>query len=303
MKPEMLVTRGYPGSGKSTWAKNYVIESEEPAARLNRDDFRQMMFATSETTNSQESAVTVVEQTAAAALLKMGYTVVVDALNLRQRYINKWFEIAAAHDAHFHEIQFMSSPETCVMNLAHRDSAGGRYIAPEVVYDLAKKFPLDKLRPAELKSNAVPVPLNHEERQAPRAVLVDLDGTLAHNTSGRSFFGVEAAQRCGEDEVDETLRTILLKMQPTHKLIFMSGRTEDCRPETVKWLEKHNFYIPTLFMRQDGDTRPDAVVKLELFNTHIRGKYTPVLAFDDRNSIVKLWRDLGIKCFQVSEGY
>jgi hypothetical protein len=30
--------------------------------------------------------------------------------------------------------------------------------------------------------------------------------------------------------------------------------------------------------------------------------YNPTIAFDDRNQVVKKWRELGIKCYQVREG-
>ena len=44
--PTLHLTRGIPGSGKSTFAKQWVQEDPEGRVRINRDDLRGMMFAT-----------------------------------------------------------------------------------------------------------------------------------------------------------------------------------------------------------------------------------------------------------------
>ena len=55
-------------------------------------------------------------------------------------------------------------------------------------------------------------------------------------------------------------------------------------------------------MRATGDFRPDSVVKEEIYNNHIKDNYYVAGVFDDRDSVVKLWRDLGLTCFQVYYG-
>ena len=58
-----------------------------------------------------------------------------------------------------------------------------------------------------------------------------------------------------------------------------------------------------LEMRREKDGRQDAIVKRELFDTHILGKYYVEFVLDDRNQVVDLWRnDLGLTCFQVNYG-
>jgi hypothetical protein len=55
-------------------------------------------------------------------------------------------------------------------------------------------------------------------------------------------------------------------------------------------------------MRAAGDTRADAVVKRELFDAHIRDRYAVTAVFDDRDSVVAMWRGLGLTVFQVAYG-
>ena len=57
-----------------------------------------------------------------------------------------------------------------------------------------------------------------------------------------------------------------------------------------------------MFMRQDGDHRPDHVIKVELLAIVRAEIGDPIMVFDDRNSVVKMWRELGVPCAQVVEG-
>ena len=59
---------------------------------------------------------------------------------------------------------------------------------------------------------------------------------------------------------------------------------------------------PILFLRADDDFRPDDIVKKELLGDIKQRGFNPTLAFDDRDQVVKMWRGLGIECFQVREG-
>ena len=39
---KIILTRGIPASGKSTWAKQEVLKDPEHSIRINRDDLRNM---------------------------------------------------------------------------------------------------------------------------------------------------------------------------------------------------------------------------------------------------------------------
>jgi hypothetical protein len=55
-------------------------------------------------------------------------------------------------------------------------------------------------------------------------------------------------------------------------------------------------------MREYGDQRKDSIVKAEIFDQEIRGRYHVVAVFDDRDQVVRMWRSLGLTVFQVAEG-
>ncbi len=72
--------------------------------------------------------------------------------------------------------------------------------------------------------------------------------------------------------------------------------------KTAEWLNDHHFPIGELHMRKTGDRRKDAIVKGELFDANVRGRYNVLLVLDDRDQVVKYWRSLGLNCWQVNEG-
>lgn len=78
---ELIICRGLPASGKSTWAKAWVLEDAKNRIRVNRDDIRRMLGPY--WVPSREKLVTLYESLAVEHGLKEGYSVIIDATNLR----------------------------------------------------------------------------------------------------------------------------------------------------------------------------------------------------------------------------
>lgn len=88
------------------------------------------------------------------------------------------------------------------------------------------------------------------------------------------------------------------------EVVFMTGRPEKCRGDTMLWLSRHGLYVANsrLYMRPDGDYRDDTEVKLILLQELRRDGFEPVMVFDDRNKVVAMWRENGVPCAQVAIG-
>jgi hypothetical protein len=82
----------------------------------------------------------------------------------------------------------------------------------------------------------------------------------------------------------------------------VSGRMEQCRQETVAWLNRHGLDAVHLHMRPDGDYRPDDELKREIYEQEIRAGYLVTGVIDDRDKVVRMWRSLGLCVLQVAEG-
>lgn len=134
-----------------------------------------------------------------------------------------------------------------------------------------------------------------------RAVLVDIDGTLALRTGDRSPYDWD---RVGEDEPNPPVIEMvqIIKAAGRHRIILMSGRDESCRWQTEMWLDAQQVPYDELYMRTEKDNRKDSIVKEELYRQHVDGRYEVAFVIDDRKQVVSMWRGLGLSCFQVAEG-
>ena len=142
-----------------------------------------------------------------------------------------------------------------------------------------------------------------------KAIICDLDGTLALKHDGRSWYD---ASTCDLDNINEPVQLVLNMAQdynlgsPEFDIIFVSGRQEKDREPTQEFLEKYGFDGCPLFMRTTDDFRNDTIIKKELYEENIKGNYEILFVLDDRNSekcpVVDMWRELGLACFQVADG-
>lgn len=165
---------------------------------------------------------------------------------------------------------------------------------------MPKKKPYKKppLRNFNLKSRGPHY--KDQDSSLPHAIISDLDGTLAilHD---RSPYDCVA---CGSDKLNEPVADILKTYATIGiTIILFSGREEKSREETIKWLKRHEVPFNLLEMRADGDLRKDNIVKKDMYENHVKGKYFIKFVLDDRNQVVDLWRlDLGLPCLQVNYG-
>jgi len=137
-------------------------------------------------------------------------------------------------------------------------------------------------------------------RTLPKAVICDIDGTLAH-MNDRSPYDTS---KYHEDTKDNFIHNLfaLLTEHGTARII-VSGRSEDFREVTEQWLYDHGVSYKHLFMRPSGDTRNDRIIKRELYEKYIQPNYNVLCVLDDRNRVVDMWRnELHLRCLQVADG-
>lgn len=141
-----------------------------------------------------------------------------------------------------------------------------------------------------------------------QAVIFDIDGTLAHMTGRIERHGKRAApyldSDAHDDDVDDEVLFInnLIGQHASHRILIVSGRKDSSYNVLVKWLKDKGVIYDDIFMRQADDNRSDGIVKEEIFKTYIEPLYEVEIVFDDRDRVIKKWRELGLKCFQVEPG-
>jgi predicted kinase len=292
--------RGYPGSGKSTIARELL------GVVVGRDYLREQMFGKHVLDSDGEDAVTVAQQAQVRALLAAGRDVIVDDMNVNPRYLRDWAKVARDLGVRFHVYDVITDAETCVYRDYQRMLAGGRYVGADVIRRVAKSFPIAKWPTvtAKPKPTAKIKPYVPDPNRPP-VILADIDGTLAHMVD-RSPYDYS---RVSEDTVDECIRALVNRAwSEGTRVIVCSGRDSSCRKATKKWLADNGVLYDLLLMRPEGATDeggnklPDWIVKLDLFNEYVRDYFDVKYVLDDRTQVVQMWRELGLKCLQVAPG-
>lgn len=273
-------TIGLPASGKTTWAKSRVDKSPNRIKRVSKDEIWEMLD-NSHFSKDNENFVLDIQDMLIKAALENGKHVIVDSTNLspqqESRIRNLTDGLAVLEIVDFRHV----SVETCVK----RDLKRLNSVGEKVIRNMYNQFIAP---PRSLKPEYNP--------HLPDAIICDLDGTIAL-IGDRSPYD---AAKCEIDQVNEPVRSIL--DTSGKKIIFLSGRDDQFKPQTLAWLSKYNIYFDELHMRRSGDTRKDSIIKQEMYEQIILNKYNVAFVLDDRDQVVRLWRDLGLTCLQVDYG-
>lgn len=170
-----------------------------------------------------------------------------------------------------------------------------------------------------------------------KTIIVDIDGTLANIAHRRHYVASKpknwkafnAAMHL--DTLNEDVAWLVRRLwiseesnnlgnyDPYNRIILASGRGEESRQVTTDWLANYgilpevtdpNYVYPTyplftyerLYMRPAGDNRSDVIVKYEILQQMKKDGYSPYMAIDDRDGVVAMWRENGLRCLQVAKG-
>ena len=132
----------------------------------------------------------------------------------------------------------------------------------------------------------------------PAACICDIDGTLALRGE-RDIFDFA---RAGEDAICVPVRSVVyLAHDAGMQIIVCTGREDKYREVTEDWLRHWGVPYDQLLMRTTDDTRGDDVVKRELFEHHIAGRYDVQWVLDDRKRVKRRWVELGFFVFDCNQ--
>ena len=282
---KLILTKGLPASGKSTWAMDEVTKGNGSTVNICKDNLREMLHSNLHS-KGRESLVIKMQESMTDLALSEGKHVIWSDTNLNPVHIDRARNLFGKRATIVIEDSFLKvSVDECIL----RDSKRASPVGASVIKDQYNRW---------LKPEVVCTVLE-QDRSLDEVILVDLDGTLAIMRDRRPYDW----HLVGQDNLDETIAEIvrMFHKNGTH-IIVVSGRDSVCRDETTQWLYSNNIQYLELLMRPDGDSRNDAIVKEEIFNHFIRDKYYVKFVLDDRNRVVDKWRELGLKCFQVAPG-
>lgn len=296
---KIILTIGCPGSGKSTWAREFIAKNPG-FYNINRDDYRQSIMGHEERdeykyTKKKEGIVTYMQHDVANMILCQDATkgVIVSDTNLNPERRKVWEEFAKEL-GHQIEYKVFDVPWT---ELVKRNSKRG-----------TKAVPIDVLRSMYSRMREyLGLPVYKGTPGKPKAVIFDVDGTLAKMVD-RSPYDLE---KCDTDAINPMV-VELSKMYALmgYQIVVVSGRESGTEEDPTKYYRMTRKWVEDIAgvplvmqcQREQGDIRKDDVVKEEIFWKHIAPHFDVKLAIDDRNQVVEMWRRIGVECWQVASG-
>ena len=300
--PKLLILVGAPGSGKSTFAR-YFLRTEDNWVRVNRDDFRLMQFGDTLMSPFYEERITKMVEASVITLLKNHTNVIIDATNSSLRTLEDMVRTYTEYADISFKV-FDLSVEELVKRCDKRYEQIGKFIPKSAI-----EKHVTQLQYTKEKFDFKPIPRTVKEATLtyiaqdstlPKAVICDLDGTLSL-LNGRDPYDASSAD---EDLLNVPVARVLqMAKAQGYKVILLSGREQLYREPTERFLSKYQIAYDLLLMRTTNDYRKDNIIKKELFQQEIAGKYFIEFLLDDRNQVVDMWRkDLQLPCFQVNYG-
>jgi len=280
---KIIFLKGLPASGKSTWAESQLGKGN--CFIVSKDAIRAALGGYS---TKKEKYVVRLRNQLVREGLDLGRTVIIDDTNLNPAHERVLRQIAKEKGVAF-EINdsFLSvSPEECIARDLHR---GAKAVGAKVIWGMYDKW----LCPDPIKK------LDKEWKKR-RCLILDIDGTLAHNTSGRSFYDLTQVYKDTPDPLLSMIADAVTETETTYcDIVIVSGREDTCREVTEKWLDDNMIPYKALFMRKGGDKRPDEVVKEEIYHNDIEPNWAVLGVFDDRPKVCRMWRKQGLRVAQV----
>lgn len=278
---KLIMMKGLPASGKSTKAKEIVEQGNW--VRVNRDLLREMLHY-NKWTGRNEGLTIDAEKVIVGMFLAKGISVVVDDCNLGDKHREMWSSVAQNFKAKFEVIEVDTDWKTCVSRDVDREKAVG----PDVIIANALQYKC--------------------YQQSMPFVICDIDGTIANidhrlhyvkedPKNWNSFF----AELNNDEPRTEIISKVLDKIKLGYELIYVSGRPESYREETIKWMRKHDIPTAPILMRRSNDKRPDTEVKQEIYDKYLK-HYQIDCVFDDRPSVIRMWESNNLVVNNVGNG-
>lgn len=293
-----IVTVGCSASGKTTWSQEFVEHRTimgEQWYISSRDDIRTRILDLAETENlwenwnpadkDMENKVTNFQQNEIRLAANNNKNIIVCDTHVNQKTYTK---MVAFLESLGYRVTTSFFTQPSMSELIERDRWRTNKVGAHVImnqwHSLARWYQ---------------TPNTYSDNES--AVIVDLDGTLALNQSGRDWFATD--ERLLTDTPNKTLARIVEFLHDYHHIIFLSGRKAQAYNHTVEWINK-NLKLNgdyTLLMRSTNDDRADEIVKAEIFNNSIDGRFSIECVFDDRPKVVEMWHDKGLRVFACAD--
>lgn len=301
---KIILTRGIPGSGKSTWAKAWVAEDPKNRIRLNWDDMRNMMGPYWVPSREPLNKHMLWDTVNTAAYCDKPYEIVIDNMNLNPdgwRTAEEWVATfnASHHSSDLqvqYELQFVdffTPVEECI----RRDAMRPNPIGEKTIRDIWRRYRhfIQTTAVENVVAKARPT------TGKPKCIVIDMDSTMCFNITKRPWYGDGAAEGMLNDIPNTGVVEIVKTLQNKYPVIVATGRDTSQAGVTLEWLSKHGITPTKSFFRTQGDYRKGVEIKKGQIEQILKD-YDIVAIFEDCEPIVQMYRDMGLTVLQPNKG-
>lgn len=275
--------KGMPASGKTTIARDLVAKGGH--IRVNRDLIRTMLHF-DKFTGKNERATVQIEKAVVSNFIQTGYNVIIDDCNLNPNNQVMWEGVAKTLSSSFEVIDLTNvSMDECIKRDKERDKKVGEH----VIKDMAIQYGLAGLT---------------------NIVVCDIDGTIAdcshrlkyargEEKDWDLFFGAMHKDILRVEVLEAMFRTVSAN---NANVVFVTARPDTYRKETEDWLYNIAHVSGAhVVMRKGHDKRQDTEVKSDIYDKYL-SQYNVVKVYDDRPSVIRMWREKGLDVVDVGQG-
>lgn len=321
--PQITILVGPPGSGKSSFANNYLeTHGNRPdLVRISQDDQGKQGH-----TEEFEKA------------LANKHDIIVDRMNFDKKQRERYLKPARDLGYDTRIVVFHVPLKTCLSRCNARQ--GHPTVKTEQDASQAVNFFFKSYeRVQDSEANEV-MRLGWVDTNTTKCIWSDLDGTLADVEHRRHHVrppentlvgpNGEMVSILGQfepaeldkplpkfkphwkaffdemvyDSVDPTCKAILDSFSHIYPIVYATGRPDNYKEQTLTWLEENSLLYPghSIFMRARNDSRRDDIVKEIILEFEVKTRYNVFFALDDRDQVVRMLRKHGVKVLQVAEG-
>lgn len=297
---EFILTRGVPASGKSTWAKQWVVAAPN-RVRINRDDIREELFGKEyhgNQTGKAEIRVTEHEYERIQRALRENKSVVSDNMHMNPRFLKAYHNMAKEAGLKLQHRDFPISKEEAF----RRNAARERVVPEHVIEKIYEEHVGPNGEFHYFDGDYTPREFVAPEKPGQMAYGFDLDGTLSdtrritHYVKRPKHRDFDMFHRASffTPPNPEVLQILRDAKAAGFAVLGTTARGEAYRAVTELWMHNNGFEVDNLFMREHGDSRSDYEVKTEMLETKIKPYYDLVHQVDDNVAAVKAFREGGI---------
>lgn len=272
---KLLMLKGLPASGKSTYAKELAAEGW---VRTNKDELRQLMHGGKWSGNNEKEVIAIRDAIVRDALERTR-NVVVDDTNFHPPHEEQLRAIAKEFKAEFQVKYFDTDVEECIK----RDLARPNSVGENVIRTMWRQY----VAPVQER------PLNGN----PVAAIFDVDGTLAEKGDRGQF---EWEKVISDSPNVDVISLAEMFQAYGYKILIFSGRDGSCKEDTEEWLKNWSVPYDEFHIRPEGDNRKDSEIKREFYDDCIN-RYDIRYAVDDRHQVARLWHELGLCLLKVGD--